>query len=391
MLLPYFDECSANLGDGAKLFEDVVALCQTAKAQGQPSHCRCTDPGAPCWPSGAAWNQLNASVGGRLLVPDWAGFKRCFGSPASDLAGCASAVGKSRSNNFMNQLHAGLTESTGWQNGWDAAPSAYAVEAATVADIQAAVRFAAAHDLRLVIKGTGHDYKGRSTAPDSLLIWTHLMRDISWRNDQITVGAGTTWDEVYLSAQKRGRMVVGGGCTSVGAAGGFALGGGMATGWTRRYGTASENIVSVVLVTADGEVQTVDDRSDPDLIWALRGGGGGTFGVAVSITYKSHPFRDVKPGHTTASTINCPDPDSYQKVVAAFANVARENLISEHWGGIISFQVEGGAWGYDEHRLKYGLSYYDRTNAQAFEDYRPLLEFMSSGEAKPCTWAPVRW
>ena len=108
----------------------VVALCQAAL-------CRCTNPGAPCWPSGAAWNQLNASVGGRLLVPNWAGFERCFGSPASDLAGCASAVGKSRSTNFMNQMHAGLTESTGWQNGWDAAPSAYAVEAATVADFQA--------------------------------------------------------------------------------------------------------------------------------------------------------------------------------------------------------------------------------------------------------------
>ena len=201
VLLPYFDECSANLGDAATLFDDVVALCQAAEAQ-EPSHCRCTDQSAPCWPSATVWNQLNVSVGGRLLVPDWAGFQHCFGAP-SDLPECVSAVGKSRSNNFMNQLHAGLTESTGWFNGWDATPSAYAVEATTAADIQAAVRFAAAHNLRVVIKGTGHDYKGRSTAPNSLLIWTHLMRDITWSGDDITVGAGVTWDEVRSDLQPR--------------------------------------------------------------------------------------------------------------------------------------------------------------------------------------------
>lgn len=144
-----------------------------------------------------------------------------------------------------------------------------------------------------------------------------------------------------------------------------------------------------MLVTADGEILTVNDQSDPDLIWALRGGGGGTFGVAVSVTYKSHPFRDVKPGHTTASTINCPDADSFEKAVASFAATARANLINEHWGGVASFQVEGGAWGYDEHRLQYGLSYYDRTSAQALEDWQPLLEFMTSDESKPCTWSPL--
>jgi len=201
VLLPYFDECSANLGDAATLFDDVVALCQAAEAQ-ELSRCRCTDQSAPCWPSATVWNQLNVSVGGRLLVPDWAGFQHCFGAP-SGLPECVSAVGKSRSNNFMNQLHAGLTESTGWFNGWDATPSTFAVEATTAADIQAAVRFAAAHNLRVVIKGTGHDYKGRSTAPNSLLIWTHLMRDIKWSGDDITVGAGVTWDEVRSDLQPR--------------------------------------------------------------------------------------------------------------------------------------------------------------------------------------------
>ena len=95
--------------------------------------------------------------------------------------------------------------------------SPYAVAAESAQDVAAAVNFARQHGIRLVIKGTGHDYLGRSNAPDSLLIWTHNMRDVTVHDaftidgttgagvPAISVGAGTGWLEAYVAATQRGR------------------------------------------------------------------------------------------------------------------------------------------------------------------------------------------
>merc|ERR1712093_729254 len=100
-------------------------------------------------------------------------------------------------------------------------PSIYAVAAESAEDISHAVAFAAKHNLRLVIKGAGHDYNGRSSAPNSLLVWTHRMDGIKFSHDlsKVTVQAGVHWEDVYLEAQPKGRYVVGGACPTVGAAG----------------------------------------------------------------------------------------------------------------------------------------------------------------------------
>jgi FAD/FMN-containing dehydrogenase len=98
----------------------------------------------------------------------------------SDAAGeaCAAAIRDSK-NPFYLEDQAGGTQSAGWLGAWNAASSAYAVAAEDAGDIVATVNFAREHRLRLVIKGTGHDYLGRSNAPDSLLVWTHKMRQVS--------------------------------------------------------------------------------------------------------------------------------------------------------------------------------------------------------------------
>src|SRR6202012_5027244 len=130
------------------------------------------------------------------------------------------------------------------------------VAAESAADIAAAVDFAREHSAGLVIKGTGDDYLGRLCAPDSLMIWTHQMRDVTVHDDfvpagspagqagvpAITVGAGARWLEGYQALLPYGGYVQGGGCVTVGAAGGFIQGGGFGS-LSRRYGTAAGNML----------------------------------------------------------------------------------------------------------------------------------------------------
>ncbi|KAK2463988.1 hypothetical protein APHAL10511_004039 [Amanita phalloides] len=110
-----------------------------------------------------------------------------------------------------------------------------------VKDIQAAVKFAGKHNVRLVIKNTGHDYLARSMARGVLMIWTHYLKDITYDDNfvpeggptshaykALTLGAGVQWHEAYAAAESHGRIVVGGVSQggSVGAAGGWIQGGG---------------------------------------------------------------------------------------------------------------------------------------------------------------------
>ena len=123
-------------------------------------------PGAPGWPSDTDWARLNEAVGGRLGRV-----------PQPDLAGPDAA--KLLANPFYIGDTPALTESSGWLDAWRSQPSAYDGRRESTADVAAAVRFAGAHNLRLVIKGRGHSYLGGSSAPDSLLVWTRHMDDVT--------------------------------------------------------------------------------------------------------------------------------------------------------------------------------------------------------------------
>ena len=111
-------------------------------------------PGDPGWPTDAQWNQLRAQVGGRLS------------QPVSPLT-APDVLAHLRNPYFVGDEPA-LTQTSGWLNAWRSKPSAYAVAAESSADVVAAVNFAREHNLRLVVKGGGHSYKGGSCAPDSL-------------------------------------------------------------------------------------------------------------------------------------------------------------------------------------------------------------------------------
>lgn len=136
-------------------------------------------------------------------------------------------------------------------------------------DVQAVVRFAAKHQIRLAVRNTGHDLAGRSTAPDSLQIHTAALKGIQFtesfrptmpwgqkassQGPAVTVGAGVMTGELYSAAAEGGYVVVGGSCSTVGIAGGWMQGGGYGILSPSR-GLGSDNVLEVSLVTAEVSV-----------------------------------------------------------------------------------------------------------------------------------------
>ena len=141
----------------------MSGLAPVASAAAQPK--TRVRPSDPAWPSDAAWDQLSREVGGRLIKVQ-SPLAACVGG-SSD-ADCAR-VFKELKNPYYLGDEVGLTQSLGWVGAWTSRPSVYAVAAKTTQDVVAAVNFARANNLRLVVKGGGHSYQGSSNAPDSLL------------------------------------------------------------------------------------------------------------------------------------------------------------------------------------------------------------------------------
>ena len=163
------------------------------------------------------------------------------------------------------------------------------------ADIADAIRFARAHGLDVSVRGGGHNVAGRAVADDALMIDLSPMKGIRVDPAARTVRAqgGVLWRELNRETAAHGLAVTGGAISTTGIAG-LTLGGGL--GWLMaKHGLAADNVTGVELVKADGSVVDVTAESDPDLFWALRGGGG-NFGVAASIEYRLHPLTTVVGG-----------------------------------------------------------------------------------------------
>lgn len=169
------------------------------------------------------------------------------------------------------------------------------VRCAGVADVIAAVTFARERDLLVSVRGGGHSVAGKSLCDGGLVIDLSRMRSV--RVDPLTRTAraegGATYADLDRETQAFGLATTGGTVSPTGIAG-LTLGGGV--GWLmRQYGTASDNLLSVDLVTADGSVLTASETSYPDLFWAIRGAGA-NFGVVTSFQYRLHPVGPVTAG-----------------------------------------------------------------------------------------------
>ena len=163
------------------------------------------------------------------------------------------------------------------------------------ADIAEAIGLARASGLEVSIRGGGHNVAGRAVTDGGVMIDLSPMKGIHVDPDARTARAqgGATWKELNRETHAHGLAVTGGAISSTGIAG-YTLGGGL--GWLMaKHGLGADNLIGVELVTAGGETLNVSDATHPDLMWALRGGGG-NFGVAASLLYRLHPLSMVTGG-----------------------------------------------------------------------------------------------
>ena len=291
-------------------------------------------PGEPGWPSDARWDELRRKTGGRLQK-----LQSPF-DPEAPATVRAEAV-KHLKNPFYLGDQPALTQTSGWADAWLSRPSVYAVAAETAADIAAAVDFAREHRLRLVVKGGGHSYQGTSDAPDSLLVWTRHMNQVQMHDDfvprdsavapqpAVSVGAGAMWIDAYSEVTTRGgRYVQGGGCTTVGVAG-LVQSGGFGS-FSKRWGTAAGNLLEAEVVTADGRIRVVNEDRDPDLFWAIKGGGGGSLGVVTRLTLRTFALPEFFGG--AFGRIKASSPAAFRALIAEAMRFYRDALFNPHWG-----------------------------------------------------------
>ncbi|HSW09123.1 FAD-binding oxidoreductase [Aquabacterium sp.] len=270
-----------------------------------------------------------------------------------------------------------LTQTLGWVDAWRCAPSVYAVAARTTAHVVAAVNFAREHKLRLVVKGGGHSFQGTSNAPDSLLVWTRKMNEITLHDSfvaagcegtaaplrAVTVGAGALWAHVYDAVTTRaGGYVQGGGCMTVGVAGLIQSGG--FGSFSKAYGLAASSLIQAEVVTADGVVRVANACTNPDLFWGLKGGGGGSLGVVTRLTLRVHKLP-VDFGAVNM-TIQATSPAAFRRLMGLMVDFYSQNLMNPHWGEQIRFRPDNV--------LKISMVFQglDRSQAQAI--WRPFMQ-----------------
>ena len=296
-------------------------------------------PSDATWPSQQDWKRLNDAVEGNLIPVSFP-LSRLKADPGSV---AVKRLAKDLRNPFYIGDQPGLTQTLGWVDAWATQPSVYAVAARNAQDIAAAVNFAREHNLRLVVKGGGHSYQGTSNAPDSLLIWTRHMHDIALHvgfvpggcehsmqpQPAVTLGAGTIWMQAYQAVTTQSaKYVQGGGCTTVGVAGLIQSGG--FGSFSKHYGLAAGSLLEAEIVTADGKIRVANASTNPDLFWALKGGGGGSFGVVSRVTVRLHELPQFF--GVTNFTIKAASDDAYRGLIREFVSFYREHLFNDHWG-----------------------------------------------------------
>ena len=181
-----------------------------------------------------------------------------------------------------------------WNLAADQRPAAV-VYAESAADVAIVVSYARDNGLHVTTQGTGHFANTLASLADTILLKTARLRglEIDPETRIARAEAGVLWEEVSLAAAEHGLAGLAGSSPDVGVVG-YTLGGGL--GWlARRYGLAANSVVAVELVTADGRHVRADADTEPDLFWAIRGGGG-SFGIVTAIEFALYPVAEVYAG-----------------------------------------------------------------------------------------------
>ncbi|OQD85296.1 hypothetical protein PENANT_c010G02533 [Penicillium antarcticum] len=289
----------------------ISLLALTATSSATPD-CK-TSPGDLTWPSTEDWNTLNQTIHGSLIKTAPAGSSCYLGNPFSSSENCTTvknhwsyaAYHAARPESVDYSIYAnnsclppgvdGYSKDKGCSIG--GLPQ-YIVNATSEQQVATAMKWASKLNIRIVVKGTGHDLGGRSTGAYSLSIWTHNFNNVerrsTWRvpgsnatEDVVICGSGNNWGSVYTAVHKMNRTVVGGEDATVGL-GGLIQNGGHGL-LSSHYGLASDQVYQVTVVTTEGRLCVANDMQNQDLFWAVRGAGGGQYGVVTEFVLKTHP------------------------------------------------------------------------------------------------------
>ncbi|KAL4867229.1 hypothetical protein BDV12DRAFT_171744 [Aspergillus spectabilis] len=296
-----------------RAFLSTSALLLAATAvRAANSTCK-PSPHDPTWPSFEEWGALNRSIDGALIRTSPAASSCYPGNPFGSSQNCTEVA----DNWSYAAYHAAWPESVDYSiytNHSCLPPGVggyvktrgctigglpqYIVNATTEEQIATALKWASERNIRIVVKGTGHDMNGRSTGAYSLSIWTHNLshfrHEPHWPlpggNGTANVaifGSGNTWGSAYTAVHAINRTVVGGEDATVGL-GGLIQNGGHGL-LSSTYGLASDNVFQVTVVTTDGRRLVANSEQNQDLFWAVRGAGGGQFGVVTEFILGTHP------------------------------------------------------------------------------------------------------
>jgi hypothetical protein len=338
------------------------------------------------WPSKEAWKRLNDAAGGNLLAVDFP-ITACTAGAITD----CNKVLESLKNPYYIGDQAGLTQTLGWIDAWATKPSVYAVATRNTDDIAAAVNFARENDLRLVVKGGGHSYQGTSNAPDSLLIWTRHMHDVELHaafvpqgcegsrppQKAVTLGAGAIWMQAYDAVTTNsGAYVQGGGCTTVGVAGLIQSGG--FGSFSKHYGLAAAGLLEAEIVTADGKIRIANACTNQDLFWALKGGGGGSFGVVSKLTLRVRELPEFAGGANFR--VKAASDEAFRRLIREFVSFYSEALLNDHWGEQAHIAPDNS--------LEISMVFQGLATEQSRRIWQPFLDWLARSPAAYSIEAP---
>ncbi|EGO02333.1 hypothetical protein SERLA73DRAFT_159274 [Serpula lacrymans var. lacrymans S7.3] len=276
------------------------------------------------WPATSQWDILNATLNGRLsALRPWAAV--CYTSDLLYNVEECQAVLSGYDNDITREGIASALlwpnfEACGFGNGCplnysnpqiingstchQGSTPPYSAEIMSAQDASEVVKWAVQNKVKLTVKNTGHDYLGRSAAPSTLQVHTHSMDTLIYNQSfvpqgssaspvpALTMGAGAQIYNIYAFAEANNFSAVLGACLTVGAGGGYVQGGGHGL-LAPVYGLAADNVLEIEIVTADSTIRIVNANQDPELFWAVRGGGAGSWGIVISVTIQVYPATAV--------------------------------------------------------------------------------------------------
>ncbi|KAK0206277.1 hypothetical protein DFS33DRAFT_1381395 [Desarmillaria ectypa] len=324
------------------------------------------------FPSSDTWRSLNFTLGGKLLFGEPFA-KPCWDSDANSEAACALIQAQYSNETYRSMTSGGYVNpeweicitsgdqclldytdpanveplrSTKCKRG---SVPAYFIDVHDTKDILTGLSFARKHKISLVVKNTGHDYLGRSSGPSSLALWArasfivviHRFREMSYTpifvpegcpsqdsSPGVTVGASVQWFEAYAFAEANNITVVGGTDPSVGVAGGWLQGGGHSV-LSNTMGLGVDRVLQFKVITPDGVLRVANQCQNTDLFFALRGGGGGTFGIVIESTILASPRVALQAVFVGYANLNA----TMQKQVVATQVENAVQWAEAGWGG----------------------------------------------------------